>query len=81
VLVAVFLVVLDGVARGSMRRRGWLLPALQVGWVNSHTVFIMGPVLAWLFAGADAAARVARRMGISIVASPGAGGSVRQRRW
>jgi hypothetical protein len=71
-LVAVFLVVLEGVARGSARRRGWLLPALQVAWVNSHTVFIMGPVLAWLFAGSDAAARLARRVGIPLAGPPGA---------
>jgi len=33
----------------------WLipLPALQIVWVNSHTLYILGPVVLWLFAGAE----------------------------
>jgi hypothetical protein len=29
----------------------WFLPLLQVVWVNSHTLFVFGPVLAWIFTG------------------------------
>ncbi|TWT41765.1 Tetratricopeptide repeat protein [Phycisphaerae bacterium RAS1] len=50
-LTAVFLFVLDQ----PRLRRGrwlWLLPLLQVVWVNSHTVFIFGPLIAWTYAGA-----------------------------
>jgi tetratricopeptide (TPR) repeat protein len=52
VAVAAFLLVLH---RGVPRRPGarWLLPALQVVWVNAHTLFALGPVLvaAWVAAG------------------------------
>lgn len=50
-LLAVYLVVLEGHVRGRNRHLIWLLPVLQVLWVNSHTLFIFGPALAWAFAG------------------------------
>ncbi len=33
----------------------WLipLPVLQILWVNSHTLYILGPVVLWLFAGSE----------------------------
>ncbi len=33
----------------------WLypLPVLQIIWVNSHTLYILGPVVLWLFAGSE----------------------------
>lgn len=34
------------------RRLVWLLPVLQVVWTNSHGIFLLGPVLACLFAAA-----------------------------
>ncbi|MCL4871017.1 MAG: hypothetical protein KJ063_18820 [Anaerolineae bacterium] len=36
-------------------RLGWLigLPLGQIIWTNSHTLFILGPVLLWLFVGAE----------------------------
>jgi hypothetical protein len=57
-MVAVFLAVLGGRARG---RALWVLPALQVLWVNLHTLFVMGPILAWTFAGGAAVVSVWRR--------------------
>ncbi len=58
VLIAVFIVILEGLVAGRYRRAVWLLPALQVLWVNSHTLFVFGPVIAWSFA---AGALVRRR--------------------
>lgn len=49
-MVALFLVILHATARGKTKCLAWLLPALQVIWVNSHTLFVMGPVIAWFFA-------------------------------
>lgn len=46
---AVFLVVLEVHARDGARRGIWWLAALQALWVNSHTVFIMGPVIVGAF--------------------------------
>lgn len=60
-LVPLFLLVLDGRARGRFRRSVWLLPLVQVLWTNAHTVFIFGPVLAWLFAGGDVIRRFMSR--------------------
>jgi tetratricopeptide (TPR) repeat protein len=28
----------------------WALPVLQILWVNSHTLFVFGPIVAWTFA-------------------------------
>lgn len=50
-LTASFLFILDQPHR-RQNRWLWLLPALQVIWVNSHTVFIFGPFIAWAYAGA-----------------------------
>lgn len=56
-LMAVFVVVLDAARQGRHRRLLWALPALQILWVNSHTLFIFGPVAACAFAGADTLSR------------------------
>jgi Tfp pilus assembly protein PilF len=55
--VALFLVGLDGAGRRG--RPAWWLVAVQVVWVNSHSLYFLGPVLAWMFAG-SAAVDVAR---------------------
>ena len=49
-MVPVFLVMLEAVRGGRLRRAGVALPLLQVLWTNAHTLFILGPVLAWGFA-------------------------------
>lgn len=40
----------------------WLLPIvpLQIIWVNSHTLYVLGPAVLWLFVGAELGARVIR---------------------
>ncbi|TWT43902.1 tetratricopeptide repeat protein [Phycisphaerae bacterium RAS1] len=53
---AIFLVVLDGTflrcaADGRRSRLLWLLPLFQTCWANTHTMFMIGPVLTWLAAG------------------------------
>lgn len=60
-LLPVFLVVLDGLRRGRFARLGKGLPALQILWTNSHTLFIFGPVLCWTFTAGEALSRVLRR--------------------
>jgi tetratricopeptide (TPR) repeat protein len=61
-LLAVFLTVLARAARGGARFAVWLLPALQIVWVNTHTVFVLGPAVAWMsVAGAAASAALAWR--------------------
>lgn len=72
-LAAVFLVELSSLARGDRgetekragRFAGCRMAALQVVWVNAHTLFVMGPVLCWVFVAGDAAQRgwVRRRGG------------------
>lgn len=59
-MLAIFLVTLEANRSGRQSWFFWLLPLLQIAWVNSHTVFILGPVLAWTFAACDAAQRTAR---------------------
>lgn len=51
-MMSIFLVTLHGSARGKGAARVlvWLLPILQVIWVNSHTLFVFGPIIAWVFA-------------------------------
>ncbi|RMG25122.1 MAG: tetratricopeptide repeat protein [Armatimonadetes bacterium] len=45
--LAWFLYVLHGFRAGRLRTRWlWALPALQILWVNSHTLFILGPLVA-----------------------------------
>jgi Flp pilus assembly protein TadD len=55
-LSAVFVVCLDR----EQRKTGALaaLVVLQVLWSNAHTLFVMGPVLAWIFAVGENAERV-----------------------
>lgn len=40
-------------------KRHWLigLPLLQVIWVNSHTLYALGPIILWVFVAAEAAGR------------------------
>ncbi|TWT42308.1 Tetratricopeptide repeat protein [Phycisphaerae bacterium RAS1] len=62
-MLAIWLVTLES-NRGQRRNWIlWLLPVLQIGWTNSHTVFILGPLLVWLFTGCDAVQRVVGSIG------------------
>lgn len=47
--IPIYLFLLESAARGNARRTIWLLPLLQVLWVNTHTVFILGPIFCWLY--------------------------------
>lgn len=49
-LTAVYLVMFDAASHGRVRRAIWVLPVLQVVWTNTHTMFIFGPIIAWLYA-------------------------------
>ncbi len=42
----------------------WLypLPILQIVWVNSHSLYILGPVVLWLFAGSEIINRITGRV-------------------
>lgn len=66
--MAASITLLDAAARpgvtAAARRRLWLLPVLQVLWTNTHTVFVLGPVIAWAFALGDAAHRLLRLGGL-----------------
>lgn len=55
--VAIFITVLEARRQGGARRLIWLLPVLQIVWVNAHTLFVFGPVVAGAFAGADTLSR------------------------
>lgn len=59
-LAAVFLVLLDADGRRARRWTLWLIPALQVVWVNTHTVFILGPILVLTFALGKVATPIVR---------------------
>ncbi|MBI5762611.1 MAG: hypothetical protein HZA51_03710 [Planctomycetes bacterium] len=59
VLFAVYLRLLVGYRDGGGRWI-WAIPFLQLLWVNSHTVFIMGPVIVALAALSDAIALIRR---------------------
>jgi tetratricopeptide (TPR) repeat protein len=59
--VCAFLTVLDGFARGRFRRLIWGLPLLQIVWVNSHTLFVFGPLLVALYAAGDTIRRLVSR--------------------
>lgn len=59
VLFAVYLFLLVGF-RTTGRRWIWAIPFLQLLWVNSHTVFIMGPVVVGIAALADALSLIRR---------------------
>lgn len=70
VMVAVFLSVLgsetasqrdsESGGRRTALRWLWLLPVLQVVWVNAHTLAVMGPVLCWMFVGAGVVEHIAK---------------------
>ncbi len=68
-MVALFLVGLEAQstpATGSKPRpwRGWWLVLAQVVWVNTHSVFALGPIFAWTFVGSEVAERLLHRAGI-----------------
>lgn len=66
-LIAVFLVMLEGArVRGRVGAAWWLVLA-QVVWVNTHSVYVFGPVLAWMFAGSVLVEGLASRTGIGRV--------------
>lgn len=44
-LIAFYLLILARVAGGAGRRVVWLLPLMQVVWVNVHASFVMGPTV------------------------------------
>lgn len=56
-MIAVFLVALERMARREREgalpsvKEGVFLPAMQALWVNMHSVYVFGPLLAWVFAG------------------------------
>lgn len=56
-LVAVELTLLDLFRRGRTTKLVWILPLLQIVWNSSHTLFALGPVLAWLVVLGDLAGR------------------------
>lgn len=60
-LISTFLVLLEGASQGRFPRAAWMLPVLQVLWTNTHTLFIFGPVLAWIFTAGDALRRLRKR--------------------
>lgn len=65
--LCITLTTLDRAARPggeTMRRCLWALPLLQVLWTNTHTVFILGPVVAWAFALGDFTHRFLRVGGL-----------------
>ncbi|MBN1670560.1 MAG: hypothetical protein JXR37_05985 [Kiritimatiellae bacterium] len=53
VLIGTFLILLTLRRQGRVRRAVFLLPLLQVWWVNTHGVFALGPILVWTFIGAE----------------------------
>lgn len=65
--LCVTLTTLDRAARPggeTCRRFLWALPLLQILWTNTHTVFILGPVVAWAFALGDFTHRFLRVGGL-----------------
>ncbi len=59
--LALFLVVLQRATQEHRPRLLWSLPVVQLVWVNTHTLFVLGPIVAWTFAGAEVAQRVIGR--------------------
>jgi len=54
-LVAAFVVLLDGYRAGRIGKWVWALPLVQVVWSNTHSVFVLGPAIAWMFVAGDLA--------------------------
>lgn len=78
VMIAAFLAILERGERRSGWGGVWALPLLQVLWVNTHTQFVFGPVLAWLFAGTGLVRILTqRRGGAEGVQSSGVASSLR----
>lgn len=72
-MVALFLVVLDRHRRGAAPRAIVGLPIAQVLWTNMHTLFALGPVLAWGFVAGGLAERFINA-GVSRKSSSGSEG-------
>lgn len=71
--LVVFLVLLERArVRGKVGAAWWLVAA-QVLWVNAHSVYVFGPVLAWMFAGSVAVE--------GIVAARAKGGMLKELQW
>lgn len=47
--LATFVVSLERLASDRCRRGLWFMPLAQIVWTNSHTLFILGPVVCWLY--------------------------------
>jgi hypothetical protein len=63
--LAVFLVVLQRAIQDRRTRWLFILPLVQIAWVNTHTVFVLGPIVAWTFAAVEVAKRMlGRRLGL-----------------
>jgi Flp pilus assembly protein TadD len=56
VLLVVSLACLTRYKAGGDRRWLWALPAVQILWTNAHTLFALGPIVAWVFVAAEWAA-------------------------
>jgi Flp pilus assembly protein TadD len=61
-MLAVFLVALDAASTRRRIGRAWLLVLAQALWTNSHSVYALGPILAWTFAGSAVAADLFARV-------------------
>ncbi|MBK8465641.1 MAG: tetratricopeptide repeat protein [Chloracidobacterium sp.] len=53
VLLAVYLLLIRRFQTTGKSHWLFALPLLQIIWVNSHSIYILGPVVLWLFAGAE----------------------------
>lgn len=51
--MALTLLCLERYKRGGSTRWLFVLPALQLVWSNSHTLYVMGPALQWLFVAGE----------------------------
>ncbi len=68
-MIAAYLVVLEGVRRGSRAdggtmwrwRRAWWLVLAQAVWVNSHSLYVFGPIIVGAFVGEAVIASIRSR--------------------
>jgi hypothetical protein len=61
--LAAFLLVLERFRREGRARLLWILPGLQVLWVNTQGLFILGPLTVLCYLAGDAAALLLKRLG------------------